>query len=60
MTTAVFIPDHFRSDPTEMVHGLHRALVALGGFTILSALVFRELRADDGAGVSRHPIHEAH
>jgi hypothetical protein len=43
-----------------MIHGLHGALVALGGVTILSAFVFRELRADDGAGVSHHPIHEAH
>lgn len=60
LATAVFIPDRFRSDPAEMIHGLHGALVALGGLTILSAFVFRELRPDDGAGVSRHPIHEAH
>jgi MFS family permease len=56
LVTAVFIPDRFRSDPAEMVHGLHRALVALGGVTILSALVFRELGPDDGASVSRHTI----
>lgn len=60
LATAVFIPDRFRSDPAEMIHGLHRALVALGGLTILSALVFRELRPDDGAGVSHHPIHQTH
>jgi hypothetical protein len=60
LATAIFIPDRFHSDPAEMIHGLHGALVALGGLTILSAFVFRELRPDDGAGVSRHPIHEAH
>jgi EmrB/QacA subfamily drug resistance transporter len=60
LATAVFIPDRFRSDPAEMIHGLHRALVTLGCLTVLSAFVFRELRPDDGAGVSHHPIHEAH
>jgi EmrB/QacA subfamily drug resistance transporter len=58
LATAVFIPDRFRSDPTELIHGLHHALVALGGLTVLSALVFRELRPDDGAGVSHHSVHE--
>jgi hypothetical protein len=57
LATAVFIPDRFRSDPAEMIHGLHSALVALGGLTILSALVFRELRPGDGASVSQHTIH---
>lgn len=57
LATAVFIPDRFRADPAELIHGVHRALVALGGLTILSALVFRELRPGDGAGVSRHTIH---
>ena len=60
LVTALFIPDRFRSDPTQMIHGIHRAFVVLGALTMLSALVFRELRADDGADVSRHPIHEAH
>ncbi len=57
LATAVFIPDRFRSDPAEMVHGLHHALVALGGLTILSALVFRDLRAGDGERVSHHTLH---
>jgi MFS family permease len=57
LATAIFIPDRFRSDPAEMIHGLHRALVALGGLTILSALVFRDLRPGDGERVSQHAIH---
>jgi hypothetical protein len=60
LATAVFIPDRFHSDAAQMIHGLHGALVALGGLTNLSAFVFRELRLDDGAGVSRHPLHEVH
>ena len=57
LATAVFIPDRFRSDPTEMVHGIHAALLALGGLTVLSALVFRELKPADGASVSRYAVH---
>ena len=32
------------------------AFLALGGLTILSALVFRELRNDDGDAVSQHHV----
>jgi EmrB/QacA subfamily drug resistance transporter len=54
LATAIFIPDRFRSHPGEMLHGIHRALLVLGGMTVLSALVFRELKPDDGDNVSRH------
>lgn len=54
LATAIFIPDRFRSHPGEMLHGVHRALLVLGGMTVLSALVFRELRPHDGDNVSRH------
>jgi EmrB/QacA subfamily drug resistance transporter len=57
LATAVFIPDRFRSSPTQMIHGVHAALLALGGLTVLSALVFRGLQPGDGANVSRHTIH---
>ena len=53
LITAFFIPDHFRSNPAEMIIGLHEAFLVLGGFTILSTLIFRELKSDDGAAVSR-------
>jgi EmrB/QacA subfamily drug resistance transporter len=56
LATAIFIPDRFRSDPAEMVHGLHGGLLALGALTVLSALVFRELQPGDGASISRHTI----
>jgi EmrB/QacA subfamily drug resistance transporter len=57
LAVAVFIPDRFRSNPAELIHGIHDALVAVGGLTLVSALVFRELRPGDGASVSQYAIH---
>ncbi len=54
LATAFFIPDRFHASPAEMIHGIHRAFLVLGALTILSALVFRELKNDDGNTVSRH------
>jgi EmrB/QacA subfamily drug resistance transporter len=54
LATAVFIPDRFRSHAPEMLHGIHQALLVLGAMTVLSALVFRELRPGDGDNVSQH------
>jgi EmrB/QacA subfamily drug resistance transporter len=56
LTTAVFIPDRFHSSPGQMVRGVHLAFFVLGGLTVLSALVFRALRPDDGDNVSRHKM----
>jgi EmrB/QacA subfamily drug resistance transporter len=56
LTTALFIPDRFHSSPGQMIHGIHRAFLLLGGLTVLSALVFRRLRPDDGDNVSRHKL----
>jgi EmrB/QacA subfamily drug resistance transporter len=54
LATAFFIPDRFRSSGPEMIHGIHRAFFALGGWTILSTLVFRNLQSGDGAAVTHH------
>ncbi len=54
LATAFFIPDRFRSRPGELLHGVHRALLVLGAMTVLSALVFRELKPGDGDNVSQH------
>jgi len=56
LATAFFIPDRFHASPAEMIHGIHRAFLVLGGLTILSALVFRELKSDDGNAVSQHSV----
>ncbi len=54
LATALFVPDRFHSDSTQIVHGLHRALLTLGAVTALSAWLFFDLKKDDGANVSRH------
>ncbi len=53
LATAIFIPDRFRSNPPEMIHGIHLAFLVLGAWTILSALTFQELRRGDGAAVTQ-------
>jgi hypothetical protein len=54
LTTALFIPDRLRSEPTEMIHGIHLAFLVLGALTVLSSLIFSELHEEDGDSVSRH------
>ena len=56
LLTALFIPDRFHSSAPEMVHGIHYAFFVLGGITILSTIVFRELRSTDGETTSQHKI----
>ena len=52
LATAFFIPNRFSSNAPEMIHGVHHAFVCLGVLTVLSAMVFRELRSDDGDSIS--------
>ena len=52
LAAAVFIPDRFHATAPEMIHGIHRAMWGLGALTILSTIVFYELKGGDGAGVS--------
>jgi EmrB/QacA subfamily drug resistance transporter len=59
LAAAIFIPDRLRSSPDQMIHGIHSALLALGSCTILSALIFRELKPSDGSSVSRNELHAA-
>jgi EmrB/QacA subfamily drug resistance transporter len=53
LATAIFVPDRFHSNAGEMIHGVHEALLVLGGLTILSTLVFSGLKSDDGALISQ-------
>ncbi|HEV2110432.1 MAG TPA: DHA2 family efflux MFS transporter permease subunit, partial [Gammaproteobacteria bacterium] len=53
LVTAVFIPDTVRGGAPQMIHGIHQGFLALGILTILSTVVFRGLRDDDGDAVSR-------
>jgi EmrB/QacA subfamily drug resistance transporter len=51
---AVFVSDRFHTSSAEMISGIHKAFLALGGLTVFSALVFRKLRPADGDKLSRH------
>jgi len=39
-----------------MIHGIHQAFLVLGGLTILSTIVFGELRSGDGDAVSQQKV----
>jgi EmrB/QacA subfamily drug resistance transporter len=58
LLTALFIPDRFHSNAAQMIHGVHYAFFVLGGITVLSTIVFRELKSDDGATTSQHKVLE--
>ncbi|HSY59509.1 MAG TPA: DHA2 family efflux MFS transporter permease subunit [Terriglobales bacterium] len=60
LVTAFFLPDKYRSDPTQFIHGIHRAFFVLGGMTLVSTIVFRGLKSGDGDSVSqRKDLHSA-
>jgi len=54
LAAAWFIPDHARATQAEMIHGIHLALRTLGAWTVVSTLVFGELKSSDGNAVSAH------
>ena len=53
LAAAFFIPDRFHSDAPEMIQGVHKAFLVLGALTVLSTIVFQELKSSDGATVSK-------
>ncbi|HLB92447.1 MAG TPA: DHA2 family efflux MFS transporter permease subunit [Terriglobales bacterium] len=55
LATAFFVPST-HSNPTEMIHGIHKALIALGILTIVSTIVFGSLKNGDGDDVSLHKV----
>jgi EmrB/QacA subfamily drug resistance transporter len=54
LIAAIFVPPQLHSHPTAIVHGVQQAFLALGVLTVLSSVVFMELKADDGEGMSKH------
>lgn len=56
LTAVFFIPHRAHVAAAAMAEGIHRACLVLGALTVLSALVFRDLRNDDGASVSQHKL----
>jgi hypothetical protein len=47
-----------RSSAPEMIRGIHHALFVLGGVTVLSTLIFSELRNTDGDATTQHKVLE--
>jgi EmrB/QacA subfamily drug resistance transporter len=54
LAAALFIPDRMHATAPQMIHGIHLAMLLLGALTIVSTVVFIELRSGDGDAVSRH------
>jgi MFS family permease len=54
LLTACFIPDRFHTNAPQMIQGIHETFLVLGGWTILSTVVFRNLKSGDGAAVTHH------
>jgi EmrB/QacA subfamily drug resistance transporter len=59
LATAFFIPDRFNSSAPEMIRGIHHAFLVLGALTILSTLIFADLKSSDGDNISQRkvPVH---
>jgi EmrB/QacA subfamily drug resistance transporter len=56
LTTAFFIPAELHTNAQAMIHGVHKAFVALGILTIVSTIVFTGLRSGDGDKVSQQKV----
>jgi len=54
LLTAVFVPDRFHTAAPELIHGIHSAFLILGAWTIVSSVIFRELKKNDGDTLSLH------
>jgi EmrB/QacA subfamily drug resistance transporter len=53
LATIVLLGGNRHPASAKMVWGIHRTFLALGLFTMATAWVFKQLRPDDGASVSR-------
>ena len=56
LATVFFVPRNGQSGPPEMIHGIHKALIALGVLTIVSTIVFGSLKRGDGDAVSHQKV----
>ena len=56
----VFVPPSLHSHPGAIIDGVQQAFLALGVLTILSSVVFMELKASDGEDLSQHDAAHHH
>ncbi|HEY2871449.1 MAG TPA: DHA2 family efflux MFS transporter permease subunit [Reyranella sp.] len=54
LIAAYFVPESLRGNPTGLIHGVHQAFIVLGIMTMVSSVVFLQLKRDDGGAISRH------
>jgi EmrB/QacA subfamily drug resistance transporter len=54
LAASFFVPDRVHATSPEMIHGIHLALLVLGAMTIVSTVVFTQLKRGDGDAVSQH------
>jgi EmrB/QacA subfamily drug resistance transporter len=54
LLVALFVPDRFHTNAPELVQVIHRTFMILGGWTILTSLIFCELKKNDGNALSLH------
>ena len=52
LTTIFFLPTETTAAPGLMIDGLHKAFFVLGGFTLVSTLIFSRLKRTDGGAES--------
>ena len=58
LTTVFFLPTETTAAPALMIDGLHKAFFVLGGFTLVSTLIFSRLkRADGGSEAGEKDLH---
>jgi EmrB/QacA subfamily drug resistance transporter len=54
LLAVLFLGGDHQPGPAKLIAGIHWTFLVLGGLTLGSSWVFRELRPGDGASVSRH------
>jgi hypothetical protein len=54
LLAALYLGGEHRPGPEGMISGIHWTMLTLGLMTIASSFIFRQLRPDDGASISRH------
>ena len=62
LIASLFVPQGMHEHSAAIIHGVQQAFLVLGAMTILSSVVFMELRKDDGEAISQHDSthHDAH
>jgi MFS family permease len=53
LVTVFFLPSRYGSNTEQFIRGIHYAFFVLGGMTLLSTIVFCELKRGDGDSVSQ-------